>query len=104
MNNFEEFIAFLRRDVAAVPDSMQEVDFMFATSAFVGLHATYRGTQSGQFGPFPPSGKALELSFLGILRVVDGKVAEIWVEWDSYGMLTQLGHLTPPDDPGTGKE
>jgi predicted ester cyclase len=47
-------------------------------------------------GPFPPSGKPLEIPFLGILRIEDGKIAEIWVEWDNLSALTKLGHLPPP--------
>ena len=47
-------------------------------------------------GPFPPSGYAIDLKFIRILRVEDGKIAEIWVEWDNLAVLTQLGHFPPP--------
>jgi predicted ester cyclase len=49
-------------------------------------------------GPFPASGKKLELPFIGILRIEDGKVAEIWVEWDNLYALAQLGLLEPPTE------
>ncbi|MGB5302463.1 MAG: ester cyclase, partial [Gemmatimonadota bacterium] len=51
---------------------------------------------TGQMGPFPPSGKQLELPFIGLLRVENGKIAEIWVEWDNLNALAQLGHFPPP--------
>jgi hypothetical protein len=38
------------------------------------------------------------LPFIGILRIEDGKVAEIWVEWDNLYALAQLGHLEPPTE------
>jgi hypothetical protein len=51
-------------------------------------------------GPFPPSGKKVESTFLRILRLEDGKIAELWVEWDNLAMLTQLGHFPrPPPEP-----
>jgi len=91
-----EFKAFLHADLASVPDAMQEINQIFSSGDMVALHATYTGTQTGQMGPFPPSGKQLELPFIGLLRVEDGKIAEIWVEWDNLNALTQLGHFPPP--------
>jgi len=56
------------------------------------------GTQKGPMGPFPASHKRMELPFIGILRLEQGKVAEIWVEWDNLNALTQLGHFPLPEE------
>jgi len=96
VRSLEDFKAFLRGDFAAVPDSVQEIVEIFGAGDRVALRAVYRGTQSGPMGPFPPSGRQLELPFLGILRLEEGKVAEIWVEWDNLSALAQLGHWPPP--------
>ncbi len=96
VTSLDEFKAFLHQDLAAVPDAQQEVNAIFSGGGWVAVHVTYRGTQDGQMGPFPPSGGAIELSFIGLLRVEDGLIREILVEWDNLGMLTQLGHLPPP--------
>jgi hypothetical protein len=40
----------------------------------------------------------LTLPFIGILRIEDGKVVEIWVEWDNLNTLSQLGHFPPPKE------
>lgn len=96
VTSLDEFKAFLHQDLAGVPDAQQEVNAIFSGGGWVAVHATYRGTQDGQMGPFPPSGGAIELSFIGLLRVEDGLIREILVEWDNLGMLTQLGHLPPP--------
>jgi len=95
VRSLEDFKAFLHRDLTAVPDAMQEVDFMFSSGPFVAARVFYRGTQDGPMGPFPPSGRKLEIPFLGILRIEDGKIAEIWVEWDNLNPLVKLGHLPP---------
>jgi hypothetical protein len=60
--------------------------------------ATYSGTQQGQMGPFPPTGREISSDFAGYFRLSDGKIAEIWVIWDNLTILTQLGHM--PAAPG----
>jgi len=96
VNSLEQFKAFLHQDLAAVPDAQQEIHLILAEDNLVAVRAIYRGTQTGQMGPFPPSGRAIELPFIGILRLEDGKIAEIWVEWDNVSALSQLGHFPPP--------
>ena len=96
VTNLAEFKAFLEADFAAVSDSVQKIDVIFGGSDYVAIRARYIGTQDGPMGPFPASGKKLELPYVGILRFEDGKIVEIWVEWDNMSALTQLGHLSPP--------
>lgn len=96
VTSLEEFKAFLHADLAAVPDAIQETNLIFSSGNMVAIHETYRGTQTGQMGPFPPSGLELEIPFIGLLRIEDGKIAEIWVEWDNLNALAQLGHFRPP--------
>lgn len=97
IENLEQFKDFLRQDFAAVPDSRQEINLIFSSGNFVAARVLYRGTQKGPWGPFPPSNRRLELPFIGILRVENGRVAEIWVEWDNLNALQQLGHYTPSE-------
>ena len=96
VTSLAEFKAFLHADLAAVPDAVQETNMIFSSGDMVAIHETYTGTQTGQMGPFPPSGQQLRLPFIGLLRIEDGKIAEIWVEWDNLNALAQLGHFPPP--------
>jgi len=96
VTNLEEFRAFLKSDFATIPDSVQTIDLIFANDEYVAMRVTYSGTQTGPMGPFPASGKKLVLPYIGILRIEDGKVAEIWVEWDNLYALGQLGHFPGP--------
>jgi predicted ester cyclase len=51
-------------------------------------------------GPYPATGKRLELDVAGMHRIADGKIAESWLIWDNLTGLTQLG-LFPPAPPET---
>ena len=93
INNRAQFKAFLEQDFVAVPDSRIEIDLMFSKGDLVAVRALYRGTQRGNWGPFPPSNKVLELPYISILRVTEGRIAELWVEWDNLSALQQLGHF-----------
>ncbi len=97
VTNLEEFRAFLETDIATVPDSVQTIDVIFGNGEYVGVRARYNGTQQGPMGPFPATGKPIEIAFIGLLRLEESKVAEIWVEWDNLGALMALGHIAPPE-------
>ena len=99
VNSLAEFKAFLKADFSAVPDSVMKIDVIFGNDQFVAMRALYGGTQSGQMGPFAPSGKYFELPFIGILKIENGKISEIWVEWDNVYALQQLGHLDLAEEP-----
>ena len=98
VTNLSEFKAFLETDFATVSDSVQKIDVIFGGGEYVAVRARYIGTQDGPMGPFPASGKKLELPYNGILRFENSKIVEIWVEWDNLFALTQLGHFPPPEE------
>lgn len=96
VRSLDDFKAFLQADFATFPDSRMTVNNVVAAGDMVAVHAGYAGTQEGPMGPFPPSGKRMDLPFMGMLRIEDGKIAEMWVEWDNLNALGQLGHFPPP--------
>ena len=49
------------------------------------------GTNSGPFGPVPPTGRRVRVDGLILDRVADGKIVERWEQWDQAGMMQQLG-------------
>jgi predicted ester cyclase len=101
VRSLEAFKVYLRQDASAFPDSRQNLEFMLGEGDLLALWITYAGTQRGPIGPFPPSGKKLQLDCAVVLRVAGGKIAEMWVTWDNLAALAQLGHLPAP--PAAGK-
>lgn len=94
VRNLAAFKEFLRQDAAAFPDSAQTLRHILAEGDLVAVWITYSGTQQGAMGPFPPSGKRMQIDFGAVLRVENGKIAEMWVTWDNIAVLAQLGHLS----------
>jgi predicted ester cyclase len=93
VTNLQAFKEFLRQDAAVFPDSRQTLKHMVAEGNLVAVWVMYEGTQRGQMGPFPPSGKNMQVDFGAVLRVEEGRIAEMWVTWDNMAALAQLGHL-----------
>ena len=95
IKSLDEFITFMQQDRLAIPDQQLEVKNLVAEGDFVAFWTTYKGTQTGQMGPFPPSNKYAELDVSGIHRLANGKIVETWVTWDNLYFLSQLGHFPP---------
>lgn len=48
------------------------------------------GTHQGAFAGIEPTGKAVTMIGITIFKIVDGKIAELWGNWDVAGLLNQL--------------
>ncbi|MDH3292627.1 MAG: ester cyclase [Gemmatimonadota bacterium] len=96
VNSREEFKELQRSFLTGMPDQRVTIQMMIAEGDKVAGLATYSGTQTGPMGEFPITGKAAESTFLSIFRFENGKIAELWVEWDNLAMLSQLGLFPPP--------
>jgi len=96
IRNLEQFKEFLRQEAAVYPDSIQTIKHLLAEGDMVAVWVTYEGTQTGQMGPFPPSGRRMRVDFGAFLRVEHRKIAELWVTWDNMAALAQLGHVPRP--------
>jgi len=91
----DDFIALMKSFEGSVPDAHIAINQILAEGDRVAVHATYSGTQTGPMGDLPPTGRSFASDYLAILRVADGRIAEIWVEWDNLAILSQLGVFPP---------
>ncbi len=91
IRNLAAFKKFLETDQAGVPNGCYTVRFAVAEGDYVAVYCNYSGTQTGQWGPIPPTGKHVEFDFSGVVRFCSGRMAELWITWDNLGVLVQLG-------------
>ncbi|UCC81879.1 MAG: ester cyclase [Gemmatimonadota bacterium] len=96
----EDFVRFFEASSAVFSNARVTIDIMVAEGDMVATYGSFTGTQDGRLGLFPPTGKGVDSKFLSIARLEAGKIAELWVEWDNLGILTQLGHFPPIEDGG----
>jgi predicted ester cyclase len=52
---------------------------------------TARGTHRGDFNGIPPTGRESTVTGITIDRVSNGQITESWTNWDTFGLLKQLG-------------
>jgi predicted ester cyclase len=75
----------------AFPDFKHHVEQVLAVDEMVVLRATDRATHSGDFQGIAPTGRRVSFGQIGIYRMADGKIAEVWEEADIMGLMQQLG-------------
>jgi predicted ester cyclase len=78
------------------PDQKMIIHRLVAEDDLVAFWASWGGVQEGSMGPFPATGKRMELDLAGMHRIADGKIVETWVTWDNVAGLTQVGLFPPP--------
>lgn len=82
--------AFFKMVHSAFSDVTFLVDQMIGEDDTVAWRWTLRGKHSGAFQNMPPTGKDFVLTGISVLRLEDGKFAELWVEQDMLGLMQQL--------------
>ncbi len=81
----------------AFPDLRFEIEEIFVADDRVAVLGWMTGTQKGQFGPFPPTGKTYRTRHVHTFRFDDRrKLTEHLAVRDDVSMLQQLGHLPGP--------
>jgi predicted ester cyclase len=59
---------------------------------------TPRGTHDGPLMGIEPTGKEFEVMAIVVNRIEEGKIAEAWVQADTFGLLQQLGVSELPSE------
>lgn len=59
----------------------------------VAVRFTFRGTHDGAFMGIPPTGNHVTIEGIDIMRVHDGKIAELWGQENVFSLLQQTGAL-----------
>ena len=76
---------------SAFPDLQINFDDIFSSEDKVTIRWSWSGTQNGQLEDIAPTGKRVEGTGILIGRISEDKIEEAWINWDTLGMLEQLG-------------
>ena len=89
--------ADLKKAVERVSEGLSDPRFtiedMISEDDRVAVRLTASARQTGTFMGMPGSGKTYEIGEIHIFRIRDGKFVEHWHQFDSMGMMRQLGAL-----------
>ncbi len=96
IRGIEGYRAWMKDMIRGLPDLRFELHEMIAEGDRVVIRWTLRGTHLGKWNEIPATYKTVEITGMTLYRTADGKLAEMYNEWDSLGLLRQLGLLPPP--------
>ena len=76
---------------SAFPDVKITIEEQVADGDLVASRWTATGTHKGELMGIAPTGKESTVTGLTLDKIKDGKIVESWTNWDTLGMLQQLG-------------
>jgi predicted ester cyclase/heme-degrading monooxygenase HmoA len=82
---------------SAFSDLHFDIEDMVVEGDKIACRFRFGGINTGSFQGMPPTGKKAEVTATGIFRIVDGKLADNWVNLDALSLLQQLGAVPTPD-------
>ena len=75
----------------AFPDLELRIDDIFEADDKVVVRWTAHGTHTGELMGLAPTGARTTTTGITIDRFEDGKIVESWSNWDTLGLMRQLG-------------
>ena len=78
---------------AAFPDLKMTIEEQIAEGDLVCSRWVAVGTHDGDLPGLPATGRQTTVTGIGIDRIENGKIAEAWGNWDTLGMMQQLGAI-----------
>ena len=82
----EAFKAYLEETAAIFPDYVNAIQMIVADDEMVAAYVHFSGTFAG-------NGTLVEFPFIAFWRIDDGRIAEMWVEWNDLLVSQQMGLL-----------
>jgi predicted ester cyclase len=87
----------VRQDLIAFPDGVATVEDQIADGDKVLTRWRFRGTHRGELYGNPATGNEVSVTGFHVHRIVDGRIVEVWALGDFYGLLMQIGALSPTE-------
>ena len=81
---------------AGFPDMHVVIEDVLGEGDKVATRGYFTGTHKGEFNGIPATGKKINVSYIDLWRIENGKAVENWVQLDMVGLLQQLGVMPAP--------
>ena len=90
----KQYVAGFR---SAMPDLQFSIDDLLAEGDKVLWRFTSRGTHNGPLMGIPATGRSANVTGMVLFRLANNKIVEVWVNFDTLGMLQQIGVIPMPN-------
>ena len=92
----EAYKNFVQKYRVAFPDCRLDVDETFSSGDNVVVRWRYSGTHKGQLDGVAPTGRRVTGTGITINHFSGDRIREAFINWDSLGLMQQLGVVTLP--------
>jgi steroid delta-isomerase-like uncharacterized protein len=78
---------------AIFPDITEDLQDIIASGDTVATRWVVTGSQQQEFMGIPASGQTIRVEGMNFYRLKDGRVTDIWTQFDGVAMMQQLGAI-----------
>jgi len=96
VTGIEGYKQFVHVFQTAFPDLQMSVADIVSEGESAAVRWEVAGTHNGSLAGIAATGRPHNITGMNFCRIVDGKFVEAWGNWDSLGMMQQLGVDPPP--------
>jgi steroid delta-isomerase-like uncharacterized protein len=86
----------MRAFTSAFPDSTITIEDDISEGNMVASRWKIEGTHLSEFQGIPATGRSINVPGIDLSRVVNGKIAEHWAQFDLLALLQQIGAMPGP--------
>jgi len=79
------------RFISGIPDLHFTIEDIVDGKEKLAVAWTISGTHTGEFMGIPATNKKVYVEGITINHIVDGKIMDSYISWDTFGMMQQLG-------------
>jgi steroid delta-isomerase-like uncharacterized protein len=90
LDGFKEKVAGFK---AIFPDLEEELQDIIASGDTVATRWVVTGSQQQEFMGIPGAGQTIRVEGMNFYRLKDGRVTDIWTQFDGLGLMQQLGAI-----------
>ena len=93
VDNLQAYTEWMKGLLTPVPDGRAEVQSFAVDQARskVVVYGVFRGTQTGEGGPVPPTGKTVAADYVYDMSFDDDKIRHMTKIWNDVASMQQLG-------------
>lgn len=85
-----------RAIITALPDRRITHDETICEGDLVCIRWSMTGTHAGDLLGVPPSERKVKVTGFDLFRMANGRIAELWQNWDQLGLMQQIGAVPGP--------